>query len=177
MLASEPARDCLLGVPGAGKSHCLKLLRRFFEECLVWQDGVHFQFLASQNTMAALIRGLAIHTWGRIPVNSVDAQSKAQVKGADAGIDELFLECQSMRWLLVDEVSTVSPMLLGLLDAFLRRACGRHHHAKRNTRKVPFGGLNILFCSDFWQLPPAKAHAIFSDPWKPKTNMAEEQQI
>ena len=94
---SEPVRDCLLGMPGAGKSYCLTLIRRFFEEVLAWEDGVQFQFLASQNTMAALIRGKTIHSWAHIPVNASDAQSKAQVKGADGDIDELFLECQSMR--------------------------------------------------------------------------------
>ena len=44
---SEPVRDCLFGVPGAGKSKCIKLLRSFFEECLGWEDGVDFQFLAT----------------------------------------------------------------------------------------------------------------------------------
>ena len=62
-----------------------------------WEDGVQFQFLASQNTMAALIKGKTIHSWGRIPVNASDAQSKAQVNGADDEIDSLFLECQNMR--------------------------------------------------------------------------------
>ena len=162
---SEPVRDCLLGMPGAGKSYCLTLLRRFFEEVLAWEDGVQFQFLASQNTMAALIRGKTIHSWGRVPVNASDAQSKAQVKGADDEIDELFLQCQSMRWILIDEVSTVSPALLSLLDSFLRRACERHLHARNGRRRVPFGGLNVLFAGDFWQLPPVKNHAIFSNPF------------
>ena len=82
--------DCLLGIPGAGKSECIKLMRRFFEECLKWEDGVQFQFLASQNTMAALIGGRTIHTWGVIPVNATDAFNKIHTKGADGDIDELF---------------------------------------------------------------------------------------
>ena len=67
---SEPVRDCLFCIPGAGKSFCLKLLRRFFEECLGWEDGVQFQCLASQNTMAALIGGSTVHSWGDVPVKS-----------------------------------------------------------------------------------------------------------
>ena len=31
---SEPLRTALLGVPGAGKSECIRWTRRFFEECL-----------------------------------------------------------------------------------------------------------------------------------------------
>ena len=89
----EPLRACLLGVPGAGKSSCLKLMRRFFEECLHWEDGVQFQFLATQNTMAALTGGATSHTWGGIPVNFADASSKVQSKGADGDIDDLFFEC------------------------------------------------------------------------------------
>ena len=30
---SEPLRACLLGIPGAGKSECIKWVRRFFEDC------------------------------------------------------------------------------------------------------------------------------------------------
>ena len=73
--------------------------------------------------MAALIGGTTIHNWGGIPVNSTDASSKIQSKGADGDVDALFLNALGMRWLIIDEVSTASPMLLGLLDAYLRRAC------------------------------------------------------
>ena len=79
----EPFRDCLLGIPGAGKSSCIKLLRRFFEEFLHWEDGIQFQFLATQNTMAALIGGKTIHAWATIPVNSTDAWNKATAKSED----------------------------------------------------------------------------------------------
>ena len=56
------------GAQGAGKSHCINIRRRFFEECLGWEDGVQFQFLAQQNTMAALIGGKTVNTWGVIPI-------------------------------------------------------------------------------------------------------------
>ncbi len=66
------SRACLFGLPGAGKSTCIKWLRDFFENCLQWVDGVQFQFLAAQNTMAALIGGKTIHPWSKIPVNATD---------------------------------------------------------------------------------------------------------
>ena len=175
--SDEPLRACLLGVPGAGKSSCLKLLRRFFEECLYWEDGVQFQFLATQNTMAALIGGATLHTWGGIPVNSVDASSKIQNKGGDGDLDALFLNALGMRWLIIDEVSTASPMLLGLLDSYLRRACCRHQYARHGTRKRPFGGINLILAGDLWQLPPVRANAIFSNPFKKDCYSSEEQKI
>jgi len=133
-LQDEPLRCCLLGIPGAGKSKCLKLLRRFFEECLKWEDGVQFQFLASQNTMAALIGGSTVHSWSTIPVNATDAANKIHGKDSEGDIDELFARALGMRWLIFDEVSTLSPYLLGVLETYLRRACCRHPYAQFNRR-------------------------------------------
>ena len=178
---SEPMRACLFGIPGAGKSHCIKLVRRFFEECLKWEDGVQFKFLASQNTMAALIGGATVHTWGVIPVSAMDAESKVHSKSTDGDIDELFLNALGVRWLIIDECSTMSPGLLGLLEAYLRRACQRHPYAFWRDQKKgrvwrPFGGINIIFAGDLWQLPPVRAMALFANPFK-NGNSAQEQKI
>ena len=121
-----------------------------------WEDGVQFQFLASQNTVAALIGGRTVHTWAVIPVNATDAANKTQSKGADGDIDELFLNSTGIRWIIIDEISTLSPGLLGLLDAYLRRACCRHPYARIGARRRSFGGINIVFAGDFWQLPPVQ---------------------
>ena len=171
----EPLRDCLLGLPGAGKSTCINLVRRFFEECLQWEDGIQFQFLATQNTMAALIGGATIHSWGAIPVNATDANSKVQTKNSEGDVDELFLKASGIRFIIIDEISTASPELLGLLDAYLRRACCRHPYACFNKHKRPFGGINIIFAGDFWQLTPVRSHAIFSNPFRKGIYSAVEQ--
>ena len=136
----EPLRCCLLGIPGAGKSTCSNYMRRFFETCLKWEDGVQFQFLASQNTMAALIGGQTLHTWGQIPINATDAAAKVQTKASDGDVDVLFLNALGMRWLVIDEISTASLTVLGLLDSYLRRACARHPYARHKKRQRPFGG-------------------------------------
>ena len=36
---SEPLRLGCFGIPGAGKSQCLKWTRRFFAECMGWEHG------------------------------------------------------------------------------------------------------------------------------------------
>ena len=115
---SEPMRSCLFGIPGAGKSIGVKLLRSFFQDCLQWEDGVQFQFLASQNTMAALIGGRTIHNWGVIPVSVTQASSNTTTKSSDGDIDELFLKAAGMRWIIIDEVSTASPGLFGYTGCF-----------------------------------------------------------
>ena len=109
---SEPVRDCLFGIPGAGKSTCIKHLRQFFEQCLGWEDGVQFQFLASQNTMAALIGGTTVHGWGTIPVNATQAADKASSKNTDGDIDQLFLNALGIM-LLPKQVTGISLGCLG----------------------------------------------------------------
>ena len=175
---SEPERACLFGIPGAGKSRCIKWAIEFFTECLGWEQGVQFQCLASQNTMAALIGGATVHHWGGIPVNASDAAEKISSKGSGGNVDDLYERCLGVRWLLLDEMSTLSPMLLGLLDSYLRRACKRHAYARRpNKEWRPFGGLNVLFCGDLWQLPPVRSISLFSNPFKKDLEFAEQRTL
>ena len=173
---TEPERDCLFGIPGAGKSACIKWIIEFFTECLGWEPGVQFQCLASQNSMAALIGGATVHHWGGIPINAADAAEKVSSKGSGGDVDALYERCLGIRWLLLDEVSTLSPMLLGLLDSYLRRACKRHAYARRGNKSWrPFGGLNVLLCGDLWQLPPVKSIAIFGNPFKKELEFTEQR--
>ena len=147
---SESLRICLFGIPGAGKSTCLKLLRSYFEEVLGWVDGDEFQYLASQNTMAALIEGQTIHHWSTIPVNAKSASQKQKGKGSEGDVDALFLKAQGMRWLVIDEASTAALKILDLMDSYLRRACSRHPYASTSKRQRPFGGINMIFSGDLW---------------------------
>jgi len=175
---TEPERACLFGIPGAGKSACIKWIIEFFTEVLGWEPGVQFQGLASQNTMAALIGGATVHHWGGIPINASDAAEKISGKGSGGDVDQLYERCLGTRWLLIDEVSTLSPMLLGLLDSYLRRACKRHHYARRPDKSWrPFGGLNVIFCGDLWQLPPVKSISIFSNPFKRDLEFTEQRTL
>ena len=168
-MLTEPARRCLLGRPGAGKSHCIELLRDFFETCLLWTDGVQFQFLATQNTMAELIGGKTVHTWGTIPANKAAAAVKTHAASKECDWDLLFENALSLRWLIIDECSTLSPSLLSTLESFLRqKACLQHPYAFRDAARRkdprPFGGINLAFAGDLWQLPPVRDTAIFANP-------------
>eukprot|EP00973_Karenia_brevis_P003656 506800-Karenia_brevis.AAC.1 len=80
--------------------------------------------------MAALIDGSTIHTWGCIPTNAKDVAAKTHTKKEEGDVDTLFVNAMGMRWVVTDEISTVSPTLLGLLESYLRRACRRHPYAK-----------------------------------------------
>ena len=76
--------------------------------------------------------------------------------------------------IFVDEVSTLSPRLLGVLDSFLRRACKRHQYAKNGRHERIFGGMNIIFAGDFWQLPPVRANSIFTNIFRSGFSFEEQ---
>ena len=81
-----------------------------------------------------------------------------------------------MRWLIIDEISAVALFVLGALEGNTRRACGRQRYARRkNGTPRPFGGMNIVFCGDWWQLPPVKASAMFSNPFVQGYTHAEQR--
>lgn len=61
---------------------------------------------------------------------------------------------RELELLIIDEVSMLRADLLDAIDALLR-----HIRRKRN---VPFGGLQILFIGDLWQLPPV----VKNDEWE-----------
>lgn len=53
---------------------------------------------------------------------------------------------QKLKILIVDEVSMLSLKLFMILDLIGRRA--------KKNRDVPFGGIQVIFSGDFYQLPP-----------------------
>ena len=60
------------------------------------------------------------------------------------------------RWLIIDEVSMVSPQLLAEIDMKLRDVVRKAGSMKGQDTGIdrPFGGLNVIFAGDFWQLDP-----------------------
>ena len=158
--ASEPLFDMVHGEPGCGKSRLISWIREAFEAVLGWQHGIHFVCLAFQNTMAAQIGGETIHHWSGIPV--------AESDGAAAARDpqKLSTKCQSLRWIIIDEISMVSAQLLGQLEVAVARVVRRKnpHRLDTSGHPRPFGGINVLLSGDMWQLKPVTGLALFASP-------------
>ena len=89
------------------------------------------------------------------------------------GIDGLFQRASCLRWLIIDEISGVGLLTLGVMETNLRRVCRTSHAYARRADKTwrPFGGINVLCFGDWWQLPPVKAVAIFSNPFAAHENV------
>ena len=91
--------------PELVKSQTLKWISAFFENVCDFTHGKEFVFLASQNTMAALIEGSTIHSYGDIPFYGTDGKNK-NVRG-EKGVKDmshLYLRYERLRWIFIDEV-------------------------------------------------------------------------
>ena len=133
----------LTGPGGTGKSHWIK---RVYANC-----KKTIQVCALTGCAAILLECNAktLHSWSGIGKgdNCDKAISNKYIRDRWRKIDVL----------IVDEVSMLSKRLFDMLDAL-----GKH---LRNSTK-PFGGIQLLFCGDFYQLPPIEPGFCFeSSNW------------
>jgi len=156
--ASEPIFDLLHGVPGCGKSQIIQWIRDAFEKYLDWTHGVQFVCIAFQNTMAAHISGSTIHHWTGIPIGEGGTTTK--------NLHNFSVKCQSLRWVIIDEISMVSALLLGRLEKLMTKVARRRciYRCRPDRSRRPFGGVNMLLCGDFFQLKPVRGLSLY-DNW------------
>ncbi len=141
----------IAGEPGSGKTHLLRLFKKWLSS-----KNIPYALTASTGLAATHIEGSTIHSWSGLGV-------KKEID--EMGVDRL--EQKKNLWerfrktevLVIDEVSMLSGEFLDMLDRVAR-------NMKR--RDIPFGGLQMVFCGDFFQLPPVEGHsyAFQSSSWK-----------
>jgi len=129
----------ITGPGGVGKSHLINTLVQY---CNSANKSV--QVCALTGCAAVLLGGKAktIHSWSGIHF--------CDGKNSDLITKALSRYIIKKNWkktqvLIVDEVSMMSKKMLMVLEELARDA--------RNSVKV-FGGIQVVFCGDFYQLPP-----------------------
>lgn len=145
----------LTGSAGAGKTHLLNRYIRYLRA-----REMATAVTASTGIAATHIGGVTIHSWSGLGVR--DALS-------DDDLDDIARKrpvrnrVGDARVLIIDEISMLSAQTLGLIDQIMR---------KLRRGRGPFGGVQTVFCGDFFQLPPvsrgeARAEPAFMAPvWK-----------
>ncbi len=144
------------GGAGVGKSHVLK------ETVLRLQDrGCCVAVTAATGIAALQIGGVTLCSF---------AGTGPEVGGRERMINRAFASSHvCRRWkktrvLVVDEISMISSTYLEVIDALARRVRGIC---------LPFGGIQVIFFGDFFQLPPvavavsrgAAPYCFESDTW------------
>ena len=127
----------LTGSAGTGKTF---LLNEFIE--YLKKEKVKVSVTASTGIAATHLGGITIHSWSGMGIES--KLSDKQVKSLLIK-EELRKRIKEAEILIIDEISMLDAARLDLLDQICKAA---------KEPFLSFGGLQIIMCGDFFQLPP-----------------------
>ena len=165
----------ITGPGGTGKSALIREIYNYGQ-----QHGHNIQVCALTGCAAVMLncKAKTIHSWAGIGLANGDIERIVEK------VDKNFFkkkEWRKTRTLIVDEVSMMSKRLFDILNIIGKTV--------RNCHSRPFGGIQLIFCGDFYQLPPVGMntedpdHSRFcfeSDSWEttfPIHNQIELKQI
>jgi ATP-dependent exoDNAse (exonuclease V) alpha subunit len=125
----------LTGAAGTGKTY---LLNKFIKQSK--KSGKNVAVTATTGLAATHLNGTTIHAWAGIGVHDelpkkffdkISKQRRDIINNADI--------------LIIDEISMLHDFRLDMIDDVLKRVRNSHE---------PFGGMQVVLCGDFFQLPP-----------------------
>ena len=160
--STEPMLRLVHGGPGVGKSYVINKMRTLFETVCGWTSGWDFQIAALQAVMAEQIGGDTLHhALGLNPFQNDDGDPRVPTKTA-----EVARRVAQWRWLIIDEVSMLNAALVAEIDMRLRSLVSSVRAMKhdKNGQIRSFGGINVIFIGDFWQLDPPSGIPISAVP-------------
>lgn len=138
----------ITGPGGCGKT-------RFIQHIYETQNDKNIQVCAMTGCAAVLLQcnATTIHSWSGIGFASMDVVSIVKKIKKQSYIVRRWKQIDC---LIIDEISMMSMSILELLDTIAK-----------NIRKSdsPFGGIQIVFAGDFFQLPPIESDSFcFQSP-------------
>ena len=135
--------DCVLsgvsvfftGGAGTGKSFLLQKLVKILNPRTT-------VVTASTGLAACHLNGVTLHHWGGIGIGAAELEVLVQKAKRNGPMNERLNQAKT---LIIDEISMVDGAYFDKLEAVVRAARG-------NSK--PWGGLQLVICGDFLQLPP-----------------------
>lgn len=129
----------LTGPAGSGKTHVLNEFIRQSKKA-----GKHVSVTATTGLAATHIGGTTIHAWSGIGIlDELPEDFEDELLKSRRDIVE------TTDILVVDEVSMLHDYRLDMVDYVARKV-------REDER--PFGGIQVVLCGDFFQLPPVNRH-------------------
>ena len=153
-LQGQGQTTCALhGGAGTGKSHVIKAVYQGLHRILSKQPGKSFDtecvVLAAPTGKAAYnIRGSTIHRVFHIAAN----QKMVHKPLSSDLLNTARRQFHSIQWIIIDEFSMVGNRMLRFIHLRLQEIKGN---------RLPFGGLNLVFVGDLYQLKPVMQDYIF----------------
>jgi ATP-dependent exoDNAse (exonuclease V) alpha subunit len=127
----------LTGGAGSGKTYVLNQYIKWLKSHVI-----NTAVTASTGIAATHISGVTIHSWSGIGIkdhlSEYDIDELEQKKA-------LYTRYKSTQVLIIDEISMLHAHRLDMVDLIARTI-------RKDER--PFGGMQVVFCGDFFQLPP-----------------------
>jgi ATP-dependent exoDNAse (exonuclease V) alpha subunit len=146
----------LTGAAGSGKTFVLKEYISYLQSL-----DASLGITASTGIAATHMGGVTIHSWSGIGIR--DSLNKSDLMEI-AAKNHVAKKVKRASVLVIDEISMLHHYRLDLIDKVIREI--------KNSAE-PFGGMQVVFCGDFFQLPPVKRagdsevfFAYHSDTWK-----------
>ena len=127
----------LTGPAGSGKTYVLREYLKILRD-----RDIPVGITASTGIAATHMGGMTIHSWSGIGVK--DSLSDEDIEEISA---KSFIrpKVESAKVLIIDEVSMLHHFRLDLINRIIK---------KIRKSDEPFGGLQVIVCGDFFQLPP-----------------------
>ncbi len=127
----------LTGEPGTGKTHTVNAYIEYLQS-----HDIDLAITASTGIAATHIGGMTIHSWSGIGIKShLDVYDLDRI----ASNEYVAKRILRAKVLIIDEISMLPPETLSMVDAVCREV-------KKSDE--PFGGIQLVFVGDFFQLPP-----------------------
>ena len=128
----------LTGSAGVGKSFLLKYI---IQELHDRHKSNEFGITASTGVAAARIGGQTLHSFSGVGLAKESAEDL--YKRMSPYSRNVWY---NVKILIIDEISMLDADLINKLDFIGRKI--------KNQEDLPFGGIQLIFCGDFYQLPP-----------------------
>ncbi len=130
----------LTGTAGSGKTYVLQSYISYLK-----QRGITVGLTASTGVAATHIGGITLHSWSGVGIRQTLTDSDIFDRIKRSHLRKRFF---SSRVLVIDEISMLSDITFQLTDKICR--------AFKNDSR-PFGGMQVVLCGDFFQLPPVRS--------------------
>lgn len=146
----------LTGSAGAGKTFVLNQYIQYLKE-----HKISVAVTASTGIAATHMNGMTIHSWSGIGIrDEVSMRHLASMKQKKYFTKKM----DTVKVLVIDEISMLHRKQLDLVNRVLKYFKGN---------QLPFGGIQVIFSGDFFQLPPIgneyensrEKFAFMSDAW------------
>jgi ATP-dependent DNA helicase PIF1 len=140
ILLKMGANVFLTGAAGSGKTYLLNQYIKYLKE-----NNVHVAITASTGIAATHLHGTTIHSWSGIGLKESISQLDLEKLHKNRRIKSNY---KKTKVLIIDEISMLHKYQLDMVDFIARNFL--------DPERV-FGGLQVIVCGDFFQLPPVSS--------------------